>query len=201
MRVVLCHHCWTWVFPNGPACPECRLAITLDEPDPSAEALSARLSGPAERLGEVGWDRPRLPARGELWGTTAGLIYWPLLESLPNGSIVPFEHVTARDHAWSIFSLWHRPEEPQPSVTADHPWTPFPTTPEMRGHRFLETPGAAFFPRENLVKIQCHRKSWTLFRTLGRTVRMTAYSTATEWKPAWQTFLQQDGWRHITGRI
>jgi hypothetical protein len=201
MRVVLCHHCWTWVFPQGPACPECRLVITLDDPDPSAEEMSQRLGTSVVRLGEVGWQRPRLPSRGELWGTTAGLIYWPMLESLPNGSIIPFERVAERNVSWSVFSLWHRHETPCKTVSIDHAWTPFPVAVEARGQRFLETPGAAFFPRENLVKIQCHGRVWTMFRTFGRTVRMAAFSTATEWKPAWQTFLQQDGWRHITGKI
>ncbi|HET6424805.1 MAG TPA: hypothetical protein VFG20_14040 [Planctomycetaceae bacterium] len=200
MRVVLCHHCWTWVFPQGPACPECKSVITLDEADPSADEMTARLGTTALRLGEVGWERPKLPPRGELWATSTGLCYWPLLSSQPNGSIVSFERVAARDHSWSVFSLWRASPPVREIAATEDASTPFPLSVETPSQGFLDVPGAAFFPRENLVKVVCRGRSWTLFRTIGRTVRFTAYSVATEWKPAWQTLLRQDAWRHLAGR-
>lgn len=201
MRVVLCHHCWTWVFFQGAACPDCHHLLSLDEPDPAAEEMAERLGTVIVRLGEVAWDRPQLPTQGEIWGTTTGLIYWPLLSHWPNGSIVPFERRPIRDSSWSLLSLWKSPSTtPQNSLSIDSEIS-LPVDSNSLGESFLNVPGAAFFPRANLVKVQCRGQNWMLFRTSGRSVRMRCHSPPAEWKPVWHSFLQQDAWRQVCCRI
>lgn len=197
MRVVLCHHCWTWIFPQGIGCPECQQVVTLDDPDPALEELTERLGTSAVCLGEVRWERPKLPSRGELWGTSAGLIYWPYLVNLPNGSIVPWEPSPPQESSWSVFSLWHRTETRENPAATPADWNEFPTEAAECGTGFLNAPGAAFLARDQLARIQCRGRHWTIHRTTGRAVRFTAIAAATAWKPVWQSFLQQDAWRHL----
>ena len=201
MRVVLCHHCWTWEFFQGAACPDCHHLLSLDDPDPTAEELSQRLGTVVMRLGEVAWERDKLPTHGEVWGTTTGLIYWPLLSLLPNGSIVPTERVRVQEMSWSLMSLWKSRSSQIQTTQDEQQHVSFPADREEMGQSFLNTPGAAFFSRENLVKVQCRGRNWMLFRTPGRSVRMKCVSSPAEWKPAWHAFLQQDTWRQLSRRI
>lgn len=201
MRVVLCHHCWAWVYFQGAACPECHQLLSLDDPDPTAMELSQRFGKVVMRLGEVAWEREKLPAHGEVWGTTTGLIYWPLLSHLPNGSIVPTERVPARETSWSLWPLWKSRTTGTPASSGDDHENAVLTDQTDLGQSFLSAPGAAFFPRENLVKVQCRGRNWMLFRTPGRSVRMKCFSPPAEWKPAWHAFLQQDTWRQLIRRI
>ncbi len=197
MRVVLCHHCWTWVFPQGTQCGECKSVIALDEPDPAADELGRLLGTVSARLANVVWERPKLPSHAELWGTTTGLLYWPLLIQQPNGSIVPPANMSRPASPWSLFSLW-RPTNPARSVdTPLESWTPLPQTGTALGQSFLDAPGAAFFPRENVVKIACRSRSWTLHRTIGRALRLTVQPQVTPGAPSWKDFFQQDAWRSI----
>lgn len=200
MRVVLCHHCWTWVFPNVAHCPECKRVIALDEPDPTAEELGQRFGTALMCLGDVIWERPKLPSRGVFWGTTTGLLYWPLLVHQPNGSIVPLETAATRSSTWtSLFSLWRRTEaEPEQMPPQDEEPVSLPAEGELLGQSFLDTPGAAFFPRENVVRVTRRGRSWMIHRTIGRPLRLTVRSNPTTDKPAWKTFFQQDNWRLIS---
>ncbi len=171
--------------------------IALDDPDPPIDDFNTQLGTPAVRLGAVEWKRPKLPARGELWGTSTGLIYWPFLVDLPNGSIVPWESPSPPEHHWSVLSLWRRTEMDHTPVAEEPSWRMFPTTSAELGESFLNAPGAAFLSREKLARIQCRGRYWTIHRTVGRAVRFATISASTAWKPAWQTFLRQDAWRHL----
>ncbi len=197
MRVVLCHHCWTWVFPSGVQCPECKRAIALDEPDPSAEELGQRLGTATQCLGDVIWERPKLPTHGEFWGTTAGLLYWPLLTHQPNGSIVPPE-ISSRSNSWSLLSLWRRSDDAHLDRLPREEFAMLPTAGEPLGQSFLDTPGAAFLPREHLVKITCRGRTWHIHRTVGRALRFMVPVAVPSGKPAWRAFFQQDAWRNIS---
>ncbi|MDP1798777.1 MAG: hypothetical protein Q8K78_14885 [Planctomycetaceae bacterium] len=198
MRVVLCHHCWTWVFPQGTHCPECKHAIALDTPDPTIDELSQRLGTATMRLSPVGWDRPKLPSRGELWGTTTGLLYWPLLTPQPNGSIVSAEASSRSSMSWSLFSLWCRADGAH-EMTGSEEWMPLPDAGQSLGQSFLDAPGAAFIPRENVVKITCRGRYWTIHRTIGRALRFGVPSPSSQGTPTgWRSFFQQDAWRNIS---
>ncbi len=197
MRVVLCHHCWTWGFPNGAHCAECKRVIALDEPDPSAADLGELLGTVTTRLVRVAWDRPKLPSRGEVWGTTTGLLFWPTLVQQPNGAIVPLETGARAVSSWSFFTLWRRVE----TITAmEDPVALKVESPSVGvalGQGFLDAPGAAFFPCERVVKITCRSRVWILHRTVGRSLRLMVQPTAAEGSPVWKAFFQQEAWRRI----
>lgn len=197
MRVVLCHHCWTWGFPQGKQCVECQQVIELDELDPTVDELQQLLGTATIRLAPVTWDRPKLPPQGDLWGTTTGLLFWPRLVQQPNGSIVPAAAATRGISGWSLFSLW-RPSSPsQPSADAESNCLPAADVDGSLGPSFLEAPGAAFFPRDRLVKVTCHRRSWSLHRTIGRPLRFVLPPSSPEEASSWRAFFQQDDWRGI----
>lgn len=199
MRVVLCHTCWTWVLPSSASCPECQQSLDLDEPDPPLTAVANRLGAVIGRLDAVDWLRKQLPVHGELWGTTTGLLFWPLLTKQPNGAwCEPYHRSPHRHWTWQTFCSWWQ--------TSAEPATPFiADAADLKGEsgiriaeRFFDAPGAAFFPREHLIRITLRRRRWTISRTLGRTVRMAALSSPHESRTAWRRFVQDDpNWRTL----
>lgn len=160
--------------------------------------MGQRLGTVTMRLVHVAWDRQKLPSHGELWGTTTGLLYWPLLKQQPNGSIVPPDTLpSSASSSWSLFARW-RAMDVSPRVdTPGETWTPLPEGGTSLGQCFLDAPGAAFFPREQVVKITCRHRTWSLHRTIGRPLRFTLPSQSVNEVPSWKAFFQQDSWRRI----
>jgi hypothetical protein len=193
MRIVLCHNCWSWVPLDSDPCPECHRAIDLNEPDPTAAQLDERFGVAHWRLGTVRCERKQLPSVGQLIGTTAGLIFLPDLNALPNGAVQPVERRAERfwqRPAW--WSLWGRQAPAVPQLHES-----FVELGNL-GERFLSAPGALFVPREQLIRAALCGRSWTISRTVGSTLRFTALSTADEARQAWREMLNRDpAWREL----
>lgn len=84
--IVLCQHCFTWVEPHSEMCPECRVEVILDLPDPNRDTLAEILGTPLMVLGPVRVERPALPSYGELVGTNEGVLFLPRLHRRLNGA-------------------------------------------------------------------------------------------------------------------
>jgi hypothetical protein len=188
MRIVICHNCWSWVPLEGTRCPDCHRDIDLNEADPSPDELSALFGQPRWPLGRVRCERKPLPSVGWWLGATGGLMFLPELTALPNGALDADELPAA--------GLWQMPR-----------WWPFwtvrrsgraPTAPswpldvEELSQRFLKSPGAVFVPHRQLIRAALRGRTWTVSRTVGRTLRLTALSPADEIRHAWSEMLLHD---------
>uniref|UniRef100_A0A7C2JX11 Uncharacterized protein n=1 Tax=Schlesneria paludicola TaxID=360056 RepID=A0A7C2JX11_9PLAN len=194
MKIVLCQQCWAWVPSQGEQCPECHQALDLDVPDPSPAQLAERLGEAVCRIAAVQLDRRKLPQRGRLWGTTAGLLFLPELMVLADGSLAdPLE--AGDSGSWSWFGLWRRSNRRfSTSWEEDLP----PAEPWDVAAAFLDRPGAAFFAREEIVRLWNRGRTWTLQRTIGRTVKWTMLSPPEVWRPAWRQLFQTAAeWRCV----
>ncbi len=194
MRAILCHVCWTWVFPSGTQCPECHHSLDWDEPDPPAAEMGALVGPVLVRLAAVRWERRRLPQTGWLWGTTNGLLFWPFLERQASGAWAETSLGNDR-RGWSFFSRW-RSTAALPAWSESAPTGSLQETGAALGERYYDTPGAALFRRDDLISLQLRGNTLTLSRTIGRTLKLSLLTpreaTLQHWPllaqeaPAWQ---------------
>jgi hypothetical protein len=194
MRIVLCHHCWSWVPLEVEACPDCQQLVDLGEPDPLVTALDALFGQVAGRLATVRCERRQLPSLGALWGVGGGLLFLPELSQLPNGALAGPEEPTER--FWPLPRLWPLWGRKTPSTTsrvANHS-----EPPSDLGERFLDSPGAVFVPRNHLIRAGLRGRTWTISRTVGRTQRFTILDSAEQARQAWRELLLRDpAWRPL----
>jgi len=193
MRIVLCHNCISWVPLDAELCPDCHRPLDLNEPDPTAADLDERLGEARWRLGTVRCERKQLPSQGLLLGTTGGLMFLPEVIALPNGALQGVEGPVER--FWPLprwWSLWGRRAPVVPQIR--EPYLEL----NRLGERFLSAPGALFVPREQLIRAALSGRTWTVSRTVGRTLRFTALSPAEEARQAWREMLSHDpAWRQL----
>jgi hypothetical protein len=195
MKIVLCQQCWAWVPTQGEQCPECHHALDLETPDPSPAEMAEKLGEAVCRIAAVQFDRRKLPQTGRLWGTTAGLLFLPELTALADGSLADAQEV-ASSGTWNWWGLLRRPS---PRRTQD--WAgEFATAVEPFDvvAAFLDRPGAAFFARQDMVRLWNRGRNWTLQRSIGRTVKWTMLSPPEVWRPAWRQLFQTAAeWRCV----
>jgi hypothetical protein len=191
VKIVTCHRCWAWVPAQGEQCPECHHALHLDEADPSPVAMTQRFGEPICRIAAIRIDRRHLPPIGSLWGTSEGLLFLPELMALADGSLA--DALQGESAAgWNLWSLWRRPNR-GPRLTDESQGALADPVAE-----FLDRPGAAFFAREEIVRLWNRGRNWTLQRSIGRTVRWTMLSPPEHWRPAWrQLFHTTAEWRCV----
>jgi len=197
MRIVLCHTCWSWVPLDGDQCPECHHAIDLSSPDPLPTALEEFFGTADWRLGTVRCERKQLPSEGTLLGTSEGLLFLPDLSSLPNGAIAAIERPA--EPFWQLPRWWPNWSRRAPtSMLAIPPGPERPSASSHIGELFLESPGAVFVPREQLIRASLRGRSWIISRTIGSTLRFTSLDSADEARQMWREMLSHDpAWRQL----
>jgi hypothetical protein len=191
VKIVTCHRCWAWVPAKGEQCPECHHGLVLEEADPAPEELARRFGEVVCRIGPIEFERRSLPASGTLWGTTEGLLFLPELMTLADGSLADaLDDDSSR--GWNWWGLWRRPSR-RPSAKDDvSSEIPDPAM------EFLNRPGAAFFARDEMVRLWNRGRTWSLQRSIGRTVKWTMLTPPEQWRPAWrQLFHTADEWRCV----
>lgn len=199
MRFVLCHSCWSWVTSSDARCENCRAAVLLEEPDPQLEALETRLGGNPLRLALVRVERSRLPAVGTLLGTTTGLLFLPYLTQQPSGAVTGVGDAEPRSWfrptGWTLWGLWQQSAEPAERITAA---APAGDVCGSLAEQFLNSPGAVFYPLESLIRVAIRGGTWTISRTVGRTVQLSVLQPADDWQAAWrQLSASSPSWRHV----
>ena len=198
MRIVLCHNCWCWVPVDGDRCPDCHRTVDLGDPDPSPAELEEMFGPVICELGAVRCERRKLPSVGHFLGVAGGLLFLPDVSVLPNGALEgedgPPERFWPLSRWWP---LWGSRVTAAPlrralcsKVTDGHAGA---------GERFLNSPGAAFVPRDQLIRAALRGRVWTISRTLGRPLRLTALGNAEEARQAWHSLLSRDPvWRQLS---
>jgi len=198
MRIVLCHNCWSWVQLDADSCPDCHRPIDLSDPDPSPTELDEMFGRVICRLASVRCDRRTLPSVGVLLGLTGGLMFLPELSALPNRALEaekgPSERFWQLSRLWSLWggraASTSLRRECRLDALADHSGV---------AERFLNAPGAVFVPRDQMIRAALRGRVWTISRTLGRTLRFTALTSAEEARDAWRNLLTRDpAWRQMT---
>lgn len=193
MKIVTCHRCWAWVPAQGDECPECHSPLPLDEADPTRAEMQLRFGAVICRLGAIQFDRRHLPTTGGLWGTTEGLLFLPELMTLADGSLADTLDGGAASN-WSWWPLRRKSSRRAATIEVTH-------SPELSDPvgEFLDRPGAAFYAREEIVRLWNRGRNWTLQRSVGRTLRWTMLTPAELWRPAWrQLFHTADEWRCVS---
>ncbi|MDZ4687076.1 MAG: hypothetical protein SH850_18525 [Planctomycetaceae bacterium] len=194
MKIVTCHRCWAWVPAQGEQCPECQHALNLNEADPSPAELTQRFGALVCRIAAVQIERRHLPQVGTLWGTSEGLLFVPELMTLADGSLADALE-DGSSSGWNWWRLWRRPSQRRPTD-----WSDGRETTELVDivAEFLNHPGAVFFARQEIVRLWNRGRTWTLQRSIGRTVKWTMLSPPEQWRPAWrQLFQTADEWRCV----
>jgi len=187
MRIVACHTCWSWVVPQGGACPDCLFPVDPLAPDPAPPILQHTFGEFVTRLSVVRIERPLLPGWGALIGTTEGLLFLPFLTSQSDGALVPLQD----ESRWSMWQFWRSPTPSRFPVPDD----PLPGDCDVV-HEFFEAPGSLFIPRSHLVRFQLRSRQWAIARSLGNVVKFTPLSPPEEWQPAWRRLIADHaGWR------
>lgn len=198
MRIVLCHNCWSWVSLDADQCPDCHRPVDLSEPDPAVIELEEFFGPVICRLGRVRCERRKLPFVGELLGVGGGLMFLPHISSLPNGALGSDE--SPPEPFWQISRWWPLWGGRAAAVSIHPEWIIAPAVENASvAEQFLNAPGAMFVPREQLIRAALRGRVWTISRTLGRTLRLTALDSADEARLAWRTLLSRDpAWRALT---
>lgn len=199
MRAILCHVCWTWVFPSGTQCAECHHPLDWDEADPDPAEMGERLGRVLVRLAGVRWERRRLPQTGWLWGTTTGLLFWPFLERQPSGAWAETSFGNER-RGWSLFPRW-RSTVALPAWSEAAPTGTLQETGAALGERYFDTPGGALFLRDDLVGLQLRGKTLTLSRSIGRTLKLTLLTPRETTLQHWPLLTQADPAWLALGRL
>ncbi len=185
MRLVICHSCWTWMTPTGTSCSECHHFVDVTQPDPSNARLQEVFGRFVSRVATVRVERRELPATGSLVGTTQGLLFVPFLETLPDGGIhAPYDE-RGRGSVWSLWRFWQQPQLPGRRFAAGSQVLTDAPEPDLV-QAFLDSPGALFVARDQLLRLHLRGRCWSLARAQGPVLRITFLSPDEEWKPAWR---------------
>lgn len=198
MRLLLCHHCWSWVAPSGVNCPDCHHLADITQPDPQAAQLACEFGDYVVRLSMIRVETRQLPAVGSLLGTTRGLMYLPFLEALEDGGLRSLADFARQRSLWSRWRFWQTPQFPAGRLLAAAAEVSLPDEPDLV-QRFLDAPGSWFVPRDCLLRIHVRGKNWALTRTRGPVLRFQMLSTPEEWRPAWRQLLAASPeWQRLT---
>jgi hypothetical protein len=185
MALVLCQQCLSWVEPIAEQCPQCDYPIDLRTPDPTLDELAAAIGPLVACLGPVRVSRIALPDRGQLYATAGGLFFVP--DTAERVRLVPVNG--SRRSFRSVLRTFYRASIATLRIGMPGTWRPYrsPVRVEIRteelpllspddGERLprllMENPGAFFFPRRSIRRINRTFSGWAVVRPNNLALRV-----------------------------
>lgn len=170
-QLLLCHACFTWVFPRNDDCPECGRQIKLGDPDPPRSTLQEILGSVLFPIGRIRVRRKHLPEHGLLYATTMGLFFLP-------------DRQQDEDATGGGDDL--RPQLLQPNES-------------RRLVEFLmENPGVFFVPRKSMRAMTRRFGRWTIRRVDGSRLRLRPETDVRMFHSKMHKLIESESWQQVT---